>query len=1300
MAHRGNASIAVLKLLGPVRLELDGREVDLGPAKQQCLLAVLAMSPGQPVSAETLVDQIWGGTPPQRARGTLATYAARLRRILEAAGCPLELLRIRFALGGYIAQCAPDLVDLHRARGLVSEARLVDTDAAAADHYDRALAGWQPVALAGLSGAWAERIRAGLHDEYLDVLARWAGARLRLGTDDAVIDRLQPLFAQYPTAETLAAPLMTALLRTNRIAQLQNCYRLLSRALADELGAEPSPRVQELHLQSLRPRSPGPVAPVVAGVAAGRGEGEGRRDDLELLILGPVDVRVDGATVPLRRRQERCLLAVLAMEPGRFIPMSRLAEVLWGDEPPTGARSAIQAMISHLRAVLGGTARLVNHGGGYALDIDPDRVDLHRFRALIEQGRASSSAEERAALLAEALGLWRGVPLAGALGDAQRERLCADLTALHLTAREEWVDARMELGFEVVEPLTRMIDEHPLDERLRAQLMLALYRSGRRADALEAYQRARDVLVREVGLEPGPELQALHRDVLTDAPTLPHHAQRSAEVTSDRTAEPPPGDGVLDPTATEPPRHLPRPAQLPPDPTDFTGRDHIVRQLVELFDGAHSGTAVSVVAGPAGVGKSALTVHVAHQVKTAYPDGQLHIDLRGSGAAPASPAEVLGRFLRALQVDPSAIPDSVEERTDAYRTQMADRRMLVVLDDAVNEQQVRPLLPGSATCGVLVASRSRLPGLAAAQWVGLEMLSQDEAITLLGRIAGPERIAASPDAAARIVQSCGRLPLAVRIAGARLASRRHWSPALLADRLDNEQRRLDELQVGDQQVRASIEMSYRALDPTAQTAFRRLGRLGLSDFRCWVVAALLDVDPATAEGVVEQLVDAHLVDYSFVDQTGQVRYRVHDLIRIYARERAERESEPGQLAAIERVITGWLATIERLAGHVVGHVTSGAIDMTPPPPPRPADPDLVAAALADPRRWLDAEQTSLVLAVELAAELGLAELAVGLAAVLCASGYALNRVEDLWHRVHQAALAAARQAGNAYGEAVLVAALGQLRYEQDRFAVSRRHLWEAVTMFRALGDARGEAASLVALGMACRDQGYLPEAQHFLNQAGAPIRALDDDQALGHWQRILGSVHLEQGHYPQADAALDTALAAYERTGNGRGMALTLRFIGLAARARGRLGESDQALTRALVISRDLGDPTLEAFCLRALAKTHLRMGRLEDAYEPLETTLAASRARRDRWAEAMTLRTLGELELAAGRLDHADRYLTEALTIFQTQDASLFVARTLRDMACLREAQGEHAQAQLVRKEAVEIFESFGAREFEELTA
>jgi DNA-binding SARP family transcriptional activator/tetratricopeptide (TPR) repeat protein len=1023
---------------------------------------------------------------------------------------------------------------------------------------------------------------------------------------------------------------------------------------------------------------------------------------MEFRLLGPIEVVVGAEPLALGGAKIRTLLAALLLEPGRVVATDRLVDIIWDDDPPATARALIQSYVSALRRAIGDTRTEIirTRAPGYLAGIQDDSLDRHRFDDLLVRGRSAAAAghhREASEVFRAADALWRGP----ALGGVRSRVLAAEAARLdeqRIAAIEARIAADLATGRddELVGELTALVERFPTRASFRGNLMLAMYRMGRTADALAVYRQGRDALVDELGIEPGVELTRLHEAILRSDPDLLG----------------PPGDVLLE-TGPEPvvhrteprdrtePRRQLTPAQLPPDAPDFTGRDELVHELVGLLTDGRAGQVVAAVLGPGGVGKSALTVHTAHRVSRAYPDGQLHVDLRGTTGAPASPAEVLGRFLRALHLDPSAIPDGVDERMDTYRTLLSGRRMLIVLDDAANERQVRPLLPGSDTCSVLVTARGRLAGLAGAHLVELDMLSAEEATTLLARIAGTARIEAAQEAAAEIVSSCGNLPLAIRVAGARLATRRQWTPRLLANRLADEQRRLDELSAGDQKIRASIELSLHGLEPAALTALRRLGHLGLSDFRAWVVARALDVEIGVAEQVVEQLVDAHLVDYTFVDDNGQVRYRLHDLVRIYAREQADQhESRHDLVVATTRVVGAWSAVLELLVEHIDDHVTSGTIPLTPlRSSAAEVDDEVVGIALADPRGWLDIEQSSLVLAVERAAELGLDELAIAVATVLCASTYPLGKVIDLWDRVHDAAQAAARRAGNAHGEAVLLAELGQLRYEQDRFPEARQHMTEAAERFRDLGDVRGEASALTALGLSCREQGYLPEAEHFLAQGLALCHELGDDRAIGHCERVIGSVYLERGNFDAADSALAAALAAYRRSGSRRGEALALRTVGLVHRARGRLADAEQAVTRALSLFRELGDTKLVAFCQRALAKVDIRRGRLADARERLEAVLAANRAEHDDWSEAMTLRTFGDLQLAEGRLDDADRSLNTALGVFRRQKAELFGARTLRDIARLERARGNQAAADAALAEAIETFRTFGSREYEELT-
>lgn len=1223
------------RLLGPVEACTTAGPVDIGQPRQRAVLAALLVDAGRPVPMDELIDRVWGDRPPAKARHAVQAYVSALRRALSDG--PAELQR---AGGGYRIDVPAGLVDLRRFEDLAAKAE-PEPLAEALD-----LRRGSPVA--DLPGPWAQRLRRHWHGRRIEVALAWARAAHAAGTAGLTVETLNTLCEEYPLVEPLAAALIRALHDCGRTSEALDRYAKTRHLLAEELGTDPGRELRDAYQEALT----ADTGPSRASEAA----------DVEFRLLGPVEVRTGADTVPLGGTKIRTLLAALLLPAGRVVSTDRLIDVIWDDDPPPTARALVQTYVSALRRALP-PGVIETRPPGYLARIDPDSLDRNRFDALVARGRAAARdgrhAEASEALRAAAA-LWHGPALSGVRSDALTAE-AARLDEQRIAITEERIAADLALGRadQLCAELSVLVGQHPTRESLRAQLMTALHRSGRTADALTVYRQGRQVLVEELGIEPGPELTRLHESILR-------------------------GESGAAPK--------PVPAQLPPDAADFTGRETETAQLVQLLEKSSAG----VIAGPGGVGKSALAVHVAHRVASAYPDGVLHVDLRGMSASPASPAEVLGRFLRAFDVDPSAIESSLDERMNQYRSLLAERRVLVVLDDAANEQQVRPLLPGSPRCGVLITSRNRLPGLASARLLELDMLSQQEATILLARVVGDDRVTSSPDAAAEIVSSCGRLPLAVRIAGARLATRRHWSAQLLARRLGDERRRLDELWAGDQQVRATIEMSLPGLDPRARTVLRRLGQLGPSDFPCWVVAALLDTSVEDAETVIEQLVDAHLVDYTYVDHAGQIRYRLHDLVRIYAREQAELlESPADQVAVTTRVADGWLARLDRLRGHIADRVTSGCIPLWLPSREDQAD----GETSTNPRGWLDVEQTSLVLAVERAAALDLDDTAVRLASLVCASSYPLNNVIELWQRAHDAALGAARRAGNRLGEAVLIAALGQFRYEQDRYPEARRHLSEALALFRDLGHQRGAAAMLTALGLACREQGYLPEARHFLEQAMTVLTVLDDDSAIGHCARIAGSVYLEQGAIDEANTSLERALRAYRRAGSVRGTALTLRTIGLVHRAAGRLDDAEQVLSRATEMFRQLGDVKLEGFSLRALAKTHVRLGRLDQALAVLEPLLISDRAGRDRWAEAMTLRTLGELHLSAGRLDESDACLRGALDLFRSLEMPLFAARTQRDIAELREARGQSAAAEAVRREALATFRSYGAREVSELS-
>lgn len=624
---------------------------------------------------------------------------------------------------------------------------------------------------------------------------------------------------------------------------------------------------------------------------------------MEFRVLGPVWACVDGAVVRVRGPKLCTLLAVLVVGGRRVVEVERIVGALWGDRPPGNARAAVQTHVSALRRSIGDV--VVRQGDGYLLDVPEDRVDLWRWERLTREGgqalAAGRFAEARRSLAA-ALELCSGTPLGGAGGwwaEAERARL----VDARVAAQEDLFDALLAVGDAAVPlpELVELVEHHPLRERLRAQLVLALGRAGRRSEALAAYQEGRRLLVEELGVEPGPVLRAAHRLALGDP---------------------------AEPVATT--RPVVVPGQLPPDLADFTGRTPEVAEVVGAVEGAD--TAVVAVSGQPGVGKSALAVHVAHLLRDRFPDGVLHACLWESPAAPLDPAEVLGRFLRALGVPGAAIPDSTPERTALYRSALVGRRVLVVLDDARDERQVRPLLPGGPGRACLITGRVRLTALEGVRHVDLGVLDEPGSLALLERLVGRERLASEPDRARELVRLCDHLPLAVRVAGARLAARPDWPLARLVDRLRRPREVLDELVAGDLEVRGSLAVSYAGLAEPERAALRALGWLGVPDFAASLVAVLLGVPVERAEDLVDALVRARLVDVAGVGGDGWTRYRLPYLTRAFALERGEREQRREDLLAMaRRAEVCWAASAERCPGAVRVGVSrsAGAVDVPP-----------------------------------------------------------------------------------------------------------------------------------------------------------------------------------------------------------------------------------------------------------------------------------------------------------------------------------------------------------------------------------
>ncbi|MER5267962.1 BTAD domain-containing putative transcriptional regulator [Actinosynnema sp. NPDC002837] len=961
----------------------------------------------------------------------------------------------------------------------------------------------------------------------------------------------------------------------------------------------------------------------------------------------------------------KTLLALLAVHAGRVVSLEQLVDAMWGDQPPDQSRSAVYTYVSTLRRALGDV--LSRSGGGYRLAVDLDQVDLHVFTAEVDEGRralAEGDLEEAATCFAEALSAWRGTPLGGTQGTwAEGER--ARLEELKLGALEDRFDADLAIGRgeSLVPELSAAVAENPLRERLRSQLMLALHQAGRQADALACYQEGRRVLLDELGVEPGAALRATHERVLRGEPDAPPVEARKS----------------------------PTPSQLPFDIADFTGRSAEHDRLVARLTTGTSAVRLCAISGQPGAGKSTLAAHVAHAVREHFGDGQLYANLRGVQTVPADPVEVLAGFLRALNVADAAIPADPEERAQLYRTLVADRRVLIVLDDARDERQIRPLLPGGGTCAVLVTSRERLSALSGAVQLDLSVFPEAEALELLDRVVGDDRVAAEPESAEEIVRLCGRLPLALRIAGARLAARPHWRLARLVERLGVQRRVLQELTLGDLEVRGSLALSYDGLADRERTALRRLGLLDVSAFGGWLVAPLLDCGPQEAEEVVERLVDSQLLDLDSTDDGATLRYRMHELTRAFARERGEAEETPAEIRAVcTRAARAWLSLVE-LAGSLMPHATFDGVPIVLDP--RYFDPD-AADVVADPEVWFDAEQAGLVSVVERVSELDLTDVASRLAAALCASRFSVRNLFGQWWRTHSAALAAARRVGDRAAEARLLSGLGWLRYEQDRFDEAESYYREALDGYRRGGDEQGEATTLLALSTVQRERGELGTARRSLEAA---LSVLREPALVAQATHGLGRVLTEQGDLEAGLAACERTLAVYREIGDRRGEAIALRSVGIVHRAAGRWAEAAECCAGAVELLHGLGDRLMWAYATQALIKARIRQGTGTVARAKLLECLSVCVEMQDGFGQALVLRTLGELELAAGRPQMAKSYLERSLHWWDSFGLPVWRARTLRDLAAAREALDQPDEADAAWAEALAIFSEHGSREAHE---
>ncbi|MFE2509256.1 BTAD domain-containing putative transcriptional regulator [Streptomyces naganishii] len=909
--------------------------------------------------------------------------------------------------------------------------------------------------------------------------------------------------------------------------------------------------------------------------------------DMRYRVLGPLGLWRGGEEIPLAPAKWRMLLAVLLCDANQVVSTDRLVAELWGARPPRSAGKILQQYVSRVRRALGDESGrlLVTHAQGYRahgyrLIVRPGEVDAHRFTELVDEGGrelARGAAGAAAELLGEALRLWRDAPFTDVPPTPAVEAETMRLAAYRTQARESHIEARLRLGGHeaVLDELDALVSEHPLREGLRGRLMLALYRAGRQADALAAYRELRHLLAEELGIEPGPPLQQLHQRILrADASLLlgPGPRAGAAEPGEPGAGAPAPGDPVNGKRETAEGRPALVPRELPHLSATFVGRAGESSVLHRLLTGGGQGqVAMAVIDGAGGVGKSALAIHTAHQLADRFPDGQFYVDLHGAtaGLTPLEPGEVLGRFLATLGIPDVAVPANTEEAAATFRSLVADRRMLIVLDNAAGVDQVRPLLPAGPGCAVLITSREMLTSLEGATHLHLGVMFHDQATALLERLVGAERVAAEPEATDAIVQMCGRLPLALRIVGARMAGRPGWPLSAFAERLADAQNRLDEIRVGDLSVRASFHAGYDGLcqsehptDAAAARAFRFCGVLPGSNVSLQAAAALLGVETWRAEDALERLVDAHLLH-----SLAPGRYQMHDLIRLFAREQVDAQEPAAEREqALLRVLRFYLATAERAVSF---------LDVPPqsawrPGEPSPAGGTPPAAPLADREQaeaWLEAERANLMAAVTHAAARSdaAARLAVRLARPLHWYLYPHARAREL-RTLADVVIATARRLGDRDSEAWGLDHLSAVHWLHRDYDRMRQSLEAALAIRRETGDRDGERRALGNLADALAELELYEESVAVQRRHLALAAEAGDRMAQVTGLGNLGRAHLGLGRTAEALSCLEESMTRAREIGERALEGLALNEISFILFDEGRVREAQEHMTRATLL--------------------------------------------------------------------------------------------------------------------------------------
>ncbi|HEX3778378.1 MAG TPA: BTAD domain-containing putative transcriptional regulator [Pseudonocardiaceae bacterium] len=952
---------------------------------------------------------------------------------------------------------------------------------------------------------------------------------------------------------------------------------------------------------------------------------------VEFGVLGPLSAQVAGSPVTLQSAKTRVVLASLLLRPNRMVSVEELVDRLWDSNPPSGARNATQSYVMRLRKALGRAGALIStQPAGYLIEAAPHMVDLGRFRARIaaaDLARSRSQATVEARELRAALAIWRGAPLSDVPSELLHVQEVQRLAEERLTALERLMDVELALGrhAEVIGELYTLTEENRLRERFWGQLMLALYRSDRQADALSAYRKVARLLREELGIDPAEALRELHQRILVSDRTTPAPRQQKTPAAGGWTA----------------------PHQLPAGVPDFIGRDDLVAQLRELTtrrgEDDHA-VPIAILSGPPGAGKTALAVHAARRLRREFPDGVLWVNLRGYSASPPLAAtDALGRFLRALGVSTDHTPHEVDEQSTLLRSLLSGRKVFMILDNAASPEHVRPLLPSDPSCAVLITSRNNLSGLTAlngARRFPVGMVSAAEATALIAKIVGTDRVAAEPSATAALAATCGFLPLSLRIAATNLADSSGLTIAEYVGQLRSGNR-LDAMAIeGDDQaaVRLAFDLSYSTLKPALSRFFRMLSLIPGPDFDSLAAAAVADLSPAQAQRMLGQLAAANLIGDGPAG-----RFSFHDLIKEFAAERVQdQESAEEREQAGERLFAYYLYWANSASLYVYSDTHPVALPDLAPVDPVPEWYDAAAAS-----GWLEREEENLVAMICTTPMNGLP---VWTLADAMATYLQRGRHDSSWKSAFTSALAAAEHSGGPQAKAAAHRGLGRLQFHHTHYAEAETHLAQAVRLYQESGDTIGEARARNLLGAVAMETGPFEQAvEHF--EAALRLADIDNDhdpagRATTLFNLGLMQIHLGQIAKGTASIARCSELASEHDFRHLRPRCVA--GIGLRDLWAGDLGPALRGFEQALAewVNLDLEYTVGWVETMRNIADTALTAGFPAMASELARRALNTAQDIDWRWGKIGAHVVLGNSALALADIETAGRHFAEARTL------------------------------------------------------